>query len=212
MSDKPSQLPSSFRVVTWIALVVTGLISFWGLAEAMSVFNPVPLEQPLPQTDAPLVDPQLVQAMLRAQLDAGAGMRGPRGAVLMFLSFICGLASVSALRLLYPAGLPREGMRTITGGTLLVAGILRTIDGAMQLVITQRTAAALKKELEAGRAGSLGLEGQADLLPSVMMAGSLGMTVFMVGTLIGAAQYLRSARAKEIVRAVDAATSRSTPS
>ncbi len=210
--SSPSSLPSSFRRIAWIALVVTGMISFRSLAEAMSVFNPLPLGAPLPETASYLgLDPQPGQVLLRAQLEAAAGMQaGPWGVVLMLLSFISGLASVSALRLLYPAGLPREGMRVITGGTLMIAGILRTIEGAIQLVLTERTAAVLKKQLGADTARDLGLERLEDLGPWMVRA-SLGFSVLMVGTLIGAAQYLRSARAKEIIRAVDAAAAKSTP-
>jgi len=205
LTQKPAQLPPQFRAVTWIALVVSGMISFASLAEAMSVITPATPEQ-IVEATPPLVDQKLLETLTRAELEAAAAMRGPRSTVLMLLSFIGGLASVSALRLLYPAGLPREGMRRITGGTLLIAGFLRTIDGAMRLVITSRSAEMVRKELQSGAVMS-GLEGQPDMIPTVLMGTSVAVTVFMVGALVGGGQYLRSERAKQIVQELDATAS-----
>lgn len=204
MTPKPAQLPPEFRAVTWIALIVAGLIGFVASAETMSVLSPASPEQ-LAEATPELMDKRLTEALTRTQHEVTQAMRGPRAAVLLFLSFICGMVVVSAIRLLYPVGLPREGMRRITGGALLIAGLLRTVDGAMQLVISQRTGAALRKELEAGGLG-IALEGQPNFAPALLVGFNVAVTVFMVAVLVGSSQYLRSQRAKGIVQTVDAAT------
>jgi len=52
-----------------------------------------------------------------------------------------------------------------------------------------------------------GLEGQPDMIPTVLMGTSVAVTVFMVGALVGGGQYLRSERAKQIVQELDATAS-----
>lgn len=200
----PTQLPHPLRLSAWVAVVVGGLVGFSASGGAMSALSPVELSEVLKATSG-IRDPavrEIVEVSVRTELELSGSLRAPRGAVLLLLSFACGLVVVSALRLIYPGGLPRSGMRRIVGGALLAAGLLRTVDGAIQLVVARRTATALSR---------LTLPGPTPPeIVEVMAAGyvfvTVGWTALVVALLVGAGQYLRSDKAKQLVDELDATT------
>lgn len=201
-----AQLPREFRAAIWTALIASALVGFGSSAEAMTAFNPPDVEEVV-RAMPKYGDPQVSEAITRTRLEMAQGMRGPRGAVLLALSFVCGLALVSAMRLLYPGGLPRSGMRRITAGALLVAGVLRTVDGAMELVIARRTAREIERLDLAAEIPGMDPE---RVLSSFLVLLTVALTLLMVGIFVGVSQYLRSERARKIVETVDAATSQGT--
>lgn len=186
-------------------MIVGGLVGFAASGGAIAAVNPGDLAETLKTTSA-ISDPtvrQMTEVAIRTEFEMSESLRAPRAAVLFLLSFVCGLVVVSAMRLLYPAGLPRSGMRRITGGALLFAGVLRTMEGAIQLVVAQRTAAAFSKlDLPPELSGPVAAD---KLMSGAVLVLTVGWTVVLVGALVGVGQYLRSDRAKKIVAAADGA-------
>lgn len=206
MSTPAVQLPREFRVAVWIAVIVGGLVGFGASSGAMTAISPPDLADVL-KTTATVSDPlvrQMTEVAVRTEYEMSQSLRGPRASVLLLLSMVCGLVVVSGMRLLYPAGVPRGGMRRITGGALILAGVLRTVEGAIQLVVARRTAAALSKVDLPNQIPDVD---PASLVSGMMVTITVGWTVVIVGALVGVAQYLRSERAKQIIATVDAATS-----
>ncbi|MGA9524499.1 MAG: hypothetical protein WBV82_23790 [Myxococcaceae bacterium] len=147
-----------------------------------------------------LFAPEVVRATVERQLDALEQMRGPRTFALMVLSTACMFAFVAAGRLLRTDGMPREGMRRILVGSLLVAAFLRTFVGAQTAAVNQKV---MRKMPElVGAVNDVAAEQlQQYMLANVLLPGL--WTALMAGFLVLLGQYFRSEKIKQVVALQD---------
>jgi hypothetical protein len=135
-------MPRGLRLFTWVLLLLSGMVSC-GAAQSIGQVLDASAIEPVPASAVgPLADPEMmkaVHAMAETQLRALRGMRGSRIAIQFALSLCCGLALVSALRLLKPTDVPREAVRRLITFAATGCAILRTLDGA-QLAVAYRRA------------------------------------------------------------------------
>ncbi len=141
---------------------------------------------------------EALRAQLRATLATVEGMRWPRIAVLVLLSSAAGMVFVAALRLRWPRGEPRLGVSALLSRAALGAAVLRTLDGAQDLIISRAAAAAFEKVLRAQQPELA----QAN---SVVMASvaSVGTTVVVAGLFIALANYFQSERIQQTFQLID---------
>src|SRR5262249_34721602 len=110
---------------------------------------------------------------------------------------------VSAGRLLYPRGVSRESMRRLLGTSLLIAAVLRTVDGAQWAVVMHRVAKEAGPQLFEGafeNAAGVDLEAK-QLVPAVFSAVTVLQTGIVVGAFTLFAHYFRLQRVKEGIAA-----------
>jgi hypothetical protein len=199
---KPSAPPQSppaplktAAVLTLLVASLNGLMALYGASMASNTERiRVPAEQALPWTDI-----EFLQTFVDASQTTNAQLPG-RALVQAALFFACTLAFVSAARLLSPRDLPLDAMRALTGRALLIAGVLRVIDGAQSAVYWRQISRAIH--------GLARRRGEQDVTLTQMAAGmelmpafSVGLTVVCVAALVGLAQYFRSDRARALVAA-----------
>jgi hypothetical protein len=154
------------------------------------------------QATLPLeVDPSLLQRFEEGRLKALHPMRGPRSFVLLALSMATGFAFVGSLRLLRPAGFSREAARRLTSSSALAAALLRTVDGAQQAVVAQKTGKYLADVVVAAAkpADAAAAEALRQAAPSWTVGWTIFLTFLVAGCFAGVWQYLRSNRARELL-------------
>lgn len=149
-----------------------------------------------------LGDPALFAAANDAQMSALESMRTWRSLLLGALAVACGVAFAAALRLLRPDGLPRESVRRLLVTSLVVASILRTIDGAQWAVVAQRSMRAAVAHLRAIDPAS-GVPLPESILQPLTLAGVLVHTALVAGSFLLLAQYFRSEKVKQLVALQD---------
>lgn len=129
-------------------------------------------------------------------------MRALRAGILSALSVACAFCFVSAGRLLYPRGVSRESMRRLLGTSLLIAAVLRTVDGAQWAVVMHRVAKEAGPQLFEGAFENAGADLEAkQLMPAVFSAVSVLQTGIVVGAFTLFAHYFRLQRVKEGIAA-----------
>lgn len=197
--------PRRLRHAALAVVVLTFLIGMLSVAETFGLGT---LDEHRHRVDSDarrfefLGDPGLFSAANEAQVAALEGMRVVRGVVLGALAAACGVAFVSALRLLRPDGLPREGVRQLLGGSLIVTAALRTIDGAQWAVVAQRSMGAAIAHVKAvDPTMAIGIPER--ILQPVTLAGVLAHTALLAGALLLLAQYFRSEKVKQLVALQD---------
>jgi hypothetical protein len=139
----------------------------------------------------------------RVMIRALRPMRGLRAGILSALSVACAFCFVSAGRLLYPRGVSRESMRRLLGTSLLIAAVLRTVDGAQWAVVMHRVAKEAGPQLFEGafeNAAGVDLEAK-QLVPAVFSAVTVLQTGIVVGAFTLFAHYFRLQRVKEGIAA-----------
>jgi hypothetical protein len=157
--SQPLQAPPPYgmRVFAMVAAAIGALVS-WGAARDVALALSMP-GRDLPEVDLRawkpfLADPaqeEALKAAVRASMQAQASviesMQTSRVAILIILSGAATMVFVTALRLRWPGGIPRPGVAKFLGGAAFTAAVLRTLDGAQELVIVQRAAAATERAL-----------------------------------------------------------------
>jgi hypothetical protein len=147
-------------------------------------------------------DPAIFSAAHAAGIAALEGMKVGRGVVLGALAAACGVAFVSALRLLRPDGLPRESVRRLVVSSLIATAVLRTIDGAQLAVVAQRSMRAALPHLKIVDPGAT-MPISESILEPLMVMGVFAYTALVVGLLLVLAQYFRSEKVKQLVALQD---------
>jgi hypothetical protein len=204
----PPQLVATPPRMRHAALLVVALTFLVGLLSAAEAFGLGSLDEyrQRVQADAQrfafLGDPGLLAAANEAQMSALEGMKQSRGLVLGALAAACGVAFVSALRLLRPDGLSREGVRRVLVASLIVTAGLRTVDGAQWAVVAQRSMRAAVAHLMALDPLN-GIPIPEPILQPLTLAGVLVHTAFVAGSLLLLAQYFRSEKVKQLVASQD---------
>ena len=207
MSSPPSSVatPRRLRHAALAVFVLTFVIGLLSVAEAFGLST---LDQHRNRVEAEaqrfdfLGDPGLLSAANGAQIATLEGMKVARGVVLGALAAACGMAFVSALRLLRPDGLPREGVRRLLVSSLIATAVVRTIDGAQWAVVAQRSMRAAVAHLKTVEP-RVGMAIPEPILEPLTLAGVLAHTALVAGLLLLLAQYFRSERVKQLVALQD---------
>jgi len=197
--ERRRSLPKRIRHAAVACMLISAGVGFISATEALNLGQLSELGErhllriPSLKDSAP-VEKALVRAL--------QPIRGVRAAILSALSVACAFSFVSAGRLLYPRGLSRENMRRLLGIALLVAAVLRTIDGAQWAVVMHRVAKEAAPHLLEGTLES-GISGEVDAKQLTMLfnAVSVLQTGFVVGAFTLLAHYFRLQRVKEGIAA-----------
>jgi len=199
-------LPRSLRLGAWAALVLGATV---GMGAAQGVGMLFELEA-LRSAPAPKVSPMfgdekllrdVTEAMTRTQAQGLEDMQVSRGFILFALSMTCALTFVSALRLLRPAGVPREGVRRLLGGAALASAVLRTLDGAQLAAVSKRMGTAADRVFSASKAVPGEYPDGFAMVLSV--AATTIFTLVVVVAFLALSRYFRSSKMRELVQALD---------
>jgi hypothetical protein len=199
-------LPNPLRYATLATIALGAIVSFGSiqgmrLAFVVDELNVSDGETPFFNKLTP--NPEAYSAAQRAQGVAirGAieGMRWPRVAILFGLSSATALVFVAALRLRWPSGLHRAGLAMLLSRAATGAAVLRTLDGAQELVIVRAAVAGYEKALR---------EHQVDLADSgatltIFSFGSVVTTLVVVGLFLAASSYFKSERIQQTFLLLD---------
>jgi len=197
-------LPAPLRLAAVLAIAFAGLCGTRGAWEGFALARFSELRAaPLPVRPGP--DPVLAEQLWSAHLAALEQMREPRMVVLFALALVCSLTFVASVRFLRPAGLAREHVRRILVWALVVAAVLRTIDGAQAAAVARRAAEGLRHapRIPSG-IGGVTAEQLRGVAPAALMAEAILTTVFVAGAFIVLSQYFRSPRVRAWVQQADA--------
>lgn len=195
-------LPWHLRLAAWACLVFSGLVGLGASGDLARLFT-LSAETTPPVPPAAQVDPVLFERMWTLQRQALESMQGTRALLMSALVAFSGLSLVGAARMLWPAGMSREAVRRLLANTLLVVGVLRTIDGAQQASITRKVGAALA-DFHPAASAAMDKEVVAFFqryMPTVFLAFSIGWTVLMAGSFVVLSQYLGSQRVRQLFAA-----------
>ncbi len=184
------------RRAAWAGLILSALVAAGAGSGAMVLARLSELrDQPPPFT---LGDPQLVARATEAEVRALESMKTPRAVILWALALSTAIAFIACGRLLRPAGVSRESMRRLASYTFLAAAVLRTLEGAQNMVVAKRVGAAMAEDPQFKSVG---------LPPEVLVfftsAIAIGLTVFFAGSFAVLAQYFRSERVKAQTTSLD---------
>ena len=194
-----AELPGRLRLASFLSVVLSGLCGLLSAWEGFSLSRFAELKQAQPPIKY-LPDPVLAEQLRASQVLALEQMREPRMVVLFALALACSLAFVASMRLLRPAGLPREGVRRILVWALVAAAALRTIDGAQAAVVYRSAAEVLRRglTLPPSLSGASAEEVRGLVAPTAFAVAIL-QTALVVGPFLLLSQYFRSARVKQWV-------------
>jgi hypothetical protein len=204
LSGGSGALPGRLRLASLLSVLLSGLCGLFSAWDGFALVRIAELKQaPPPFQLHP--DPVLAEQLRASQVLALEQMREPRMVVLFALALACSLSFVASTRLLRPAGLPREGVRRILVWALVVAAVLRTIDGAQATVVVRTTAEVLRRGLTLPDtlSGASAEEVRGLVAPAALLV-AIFQTVVMVGPFLLLSQYFRSPRVKEWAMHADA--------
>ncbi len=202
MSQGPGRRPLPIRIRNGAVacMLLSAGVGFFSASEALNLAQVSELrEGPLFRIPTLKDSAEVERVMIRALRP----MRAFRAGTLSALSVACAFCFVSAGRLLYPRGLSRENMRRLLGTSLLIAAVLRTVDGAQWAVVMHRVAKEAAPQLLQGaldNPAGVDLEAK-QLMPAVFSAVSVVQTVIVVGAFTLLAHYFRLQRVKEGIAA-----------
>lgn len=195
MSDKPAPLPRGIRRAAVLALVLGAMVGFGSAQSMAQVLEPIDYDavaakQPPPPAVAGAPDmTKVTAAFIKSYGKSLDGMRSSRVAILMLLSIAASLLFVSSIRMLRPAGVPREGVRRLLGGAALACALFRTLDGAQSTAAARRASLAVDKvAADENLAGWL--PGMFSVVTLVVWAGA---TLVMSGSFLALWMYFKSA-------------------
>jgi hypothetical protein len=196
-------MPSRLRLVSLLSVALCGLSGLFSAWEGFVLVRFSELKAAPATALAP--DPVLAEQLKASQVLALEQMREPRMVLLFALALVCSLSFVASTRLLRPAGLPREGVRRILVVALVVAAVLRTIDGAQATVVARSAAATLRRGPAVPESADVAIGEQ---VRAVMATATVAAPIVQMGVVVAAllllSQYFRSPRVKEWVAHADA--------
>jgi len=199
-------LPNPLRYVTLATIALGAMVSCGSVQGMRLAFTAEEMDVSAGETpffNKFTPNPEAYAAAQRAQgvaiRNSIEGMRWPRVAVLFVLSGAAAMVFVSALRLRWPSGIQRAALARLLSNAALVSAVVRTIDGAQELVIVRAAVAAYEKALT---------ERQVDLSEAgatmaVFSGASVVTTVAVTGLLIAASNYFRSERVAQTFELID---------
>jgi len=197
--ERRGSLPKRIRHAAVACMLISAGVGFVSATEALNLGQLSELRERHLLRIPSLKDTTAIEKALVRALQP---IRGLRAAILSALSVACAFSFVSAGRLLYPRGLSRENMRRLLGIALLVAAVLRTIDGAQWAVVMHRVAKeAAPQLLEGSFDGAITRDVDTKQLTMLFNAVSVLQTGFVVGAFTLLAHYFRLQRVKEGIAA-----------
>lgn len=207
-------LPRPVRLGAWAALILGATV---GMGAAQGVGMLFELEAlraaPTPKMSPMFGDEKLLrdvtEAMTRTQAQALEDMQVSRGLILFALSMTSALTFVSALRLLRPAGVAREGVRRLLGGATLASAVLRTLDGAQLAAVSKRMGTSADRVFAASK--SLPGEYPEGFAMILSVGATTFFTLVVVGAFLALSRHFRSSKVRELVLALDQAEPQEPP-
>ncbi|MFN0063904.1 MAG: hypothetical protein ACKVPX_15465 [Myxococcaceae bacterium] len=193
--NKP--LPRRLRTAALLAMVLGAWVGVFGAMEAMASAQ---VNRQTPPS-ATFFGPQteVFEKVFRSYERALAPGRPFRVLVLFCLATACAMVTVSAARLLWPRGIPREAMRRVLSTSALAAAVCRTLEGAHSAAAARRMGVEMADLL----AQNMGAPSDpAELVrykaavPSMFVASNVGLTLLMAGMFVMLGQYFRSSRVR----------------
>lgn len=190
--------PSRLLRVALLAAMGLGMMvsasSAQEAAVAMSVESITPRELALGPFSSVLTLSRAQQEALKAQeratLSAIESMATPRALVLGFLAASTLVVFIAALQLRLTLDAPSLVLARRLGLAALASAVLRTMDGAQQLVIVRRAAEASGRALLG--AGGADTEAAIAMTQTLVSIVSVGWTAFVVALFVVLGSYLRS--------------------
>jgi hypothetical protein len=200
-SSRPA-LPGRLRLALLVLVAVGALVSF-GAARDVSVVltlnSPVPVEGSEASLPGLGLSPQAQRAVWLATASglrgAIASMTTSRVVIAMLLSSAASLVFVLALRLRWTTIGVRAPLAVLLGRVSIGAAVLRTLDGAQQLVIARTTAQEFAKALQ--REAAPEAQTMSELSVGAFSAVSIGWTMAVVALLVGLGRYVSSDAARD---------------
>lgn len=199
-------LPNPLRYATLATLTLGAMVSCGSVQGMRLAF--VADEMDVSAGETPLLNkltpnPVAYAAAQRAQgiaiRNSIEGMRWPRAAILFVLSGAAALVFVSALRLRWPSGVQRVGLAKLLSNAAMVAAVLRTLDGAQDLVIVRAAVAAYEKALLEHHVDP----GEAGATMAVFSGASVLTTVVVTALFVVASNYFKSERIVQTFELID---------
>ncbi len=183
------------RRLLWLALLLSGMVGF-GAAQGVAQVSQLERLKSIEPPVSPFADSESMRAagkaMLAAEISGLEGMRTSRGFILMALSVTAALVFVSAIRMLRPGAIPREGIRQLLGGTAIASAVLRVLDGAQLTAIARRMGAAGDRILRNAPATELPGGYPDGMMEWSLMIVSGLFTLFVVASFFGISVFARS--------------------
>ncbi len=148
----PPALPRRVRIISALTLLVALWVSLMYVSEATALLR-ASSEEGVLVGDASAsafgfsIDEPMLRVAREAHLRALQPLRAARIATLSLLTVASMVASVAAMRLLFPRGLARGAMRQLLVGAAFAAAFLRTIDGAQSAVLARKVASAIAAKM-----------------------------------------------------------------
>lgn len=206
----PPPLPGSLRLVLLLAVAAGALVSFGAARDvsmALTINGPAPVEGSEATLPGLGLSPQAQRAVWLAMISglrgAIAGMTTSRVIISMLLSSAASLVFVLALRLRWSMQGPRSLVATLLSRVAVGAAVLRTLDGAQQLVIARTTAGEIGKALVKEAVPEAQALGEAVL--TAYSALTIGWTALVVGLFVGLSRYLASDAVRTVLAQHDGA-------
>ncbi len=199
-------MPTRVRRLALVALILSAMVGLSAAAEAMGL---AALDEQRRRVDENaermsfFADPEQMRAMANAQVAALEGMKVPRGLALGGLAVACAFAFASAARFLGKGDVPRDLLRRILSGSLLVAAFLRTAEGAMWAVVAQRMGRAAAPLVARDQPDAAAAELVTEAFPTLMLLATGFHTAVVAGGFLLLAQYFRSEKVKGLVALED---------
>ena len=210
----PAKLRGGLRFAAVMGALLCSFIGALAGGEAMTLMMGPPSAAELGDVEKQLSGSWMTPEGLKAlevareiQLGTLQNMRGSRTFILSALSLVCAMGFVSSLRLLRPAGLPREGARRTLVFACVVSAVLRTMDGAQQTVVVQRSAPPVLEAFQVSWEKTQPLESVEPvrrLVRLLVLAYPVGLTVFVAGSFALLGQVFRSERVRKRIEELDA--------
>lgn len=203
MSDAPRPLqglPAHLRIFAVVCLLLSALVGLVA-TEEMVLLMRLPTEAPPSMAG---MSPALQERMWRAQRQGLESMQASRVIVMCGLMVFSGLTLVGTARLLWPAGLSRDGIRRLLGTTAIITGALRVVDGAQTAAIARRMGIVLNEGLAVTSlpgADPLSIELVRKVGPAVLMGTAIVQTAVVAGIFVLFGQYLKSERVAQLFAA-----------
>lgn len=209
MPVKPTPYPPLFRLALLLA-VTLGLMQSFSAAQGVGLVTLATSATPAPDVSlgwlgqlTPYAKEQerALAAGYQARLRALDTMAGSRIAILLGLSITASMVCLGALFLRWSRA-PRGPTARLLGGAALGAALFRTLDGAQDLAVTRRAAAAMEQAL-------LGAGVPADFVRDSHTLESLSVvsvvwTAMMVGLFLFIGRFFRSERVQTLLGPADA--------
>ncbi len=204
---RPAPYPVLFRVAL-LAAITAGALQSFAAAQGVGLVAMASDAPPAPEVNlgwlaqlTPYAREQeeAVKASYRARLNAINDLGRSRVIILLGLSAATSMLFLGALFLRWSSAAPAATFARMLGRSAIVSALLRTIDGAQDLVIARRSAEAMERALRAANVPDEYVS--AGHATTLLSAVSVGWTFAVVGVFVLLGTYFRSAAVRSLLEA-----------